>query len=248
MRDVCSKKKGNAARHPAIWHHAFPPTPVFRTFCFESRSQLTPFANCPIPIHLDEKLRPCATLARGICPHRVLVCSLPKAGTYFIAELLRQIGCESIGMHIDHAVVWDYRQRTIEEIRTDSFRYIVEMPLELSLRLIRKGQFAVGHIEHNNETRGLLRGLKKVFVCRDLRDALISQMRFLKDTNCRESDAERWRTLPDGPQQMAIFFQSESNVNYMFSKYRNMAGWTNPMPLPSPSNRSTATSAGIAKR
>ena len=60
---------------------------------------------------------------------------------------------------------------------------------------------------------------------RDIRDALISQMRFLKDTNCRVPEAQEWKALPDGPQQMSRFFQAEEQVGYMFSKFRTMAGW-----------------------
>ena len=103
---------------------------------------------------------------------------MPKAGTYFIAECSRRLGCEPTHLHLDHTVVWDYRQRTIEEIRADSFRYMVKMSLEQSLRLVRPGQFAVGHVECRDETKQWLRGFKKILIYRDLRDALISQMRF----------------------------------------------------------------------
>ncbi|MCD4726693.1 MAG: sulfotransferase domain-containing protein [Pirellulales bacterium] len=155
----------------------------------------------------------------------MMVCSMPKAGTYFIAEALRLLGCEPTHLHLDHNVVWDYRQRTIKEIRADSFRYMVEMPLEQSLCLVRPGQFAVGHIECCSEAKRQLRGFKKILVYRDLRDALISQMRFLKDTNCGGPTMDAWKDLPEGPMQMAGFFRDEANVGYMFAKFRGMAVW-----------------------
>jgi hypothetical protein len=203
----------------------FPLPRVFPTRNSNLRKRLLPFVRCPFPIFLDEELRPCAWSTCGPCPHRVLVCSTPKAGTYFIAEVLRHLGCESIQMHLDHTVVWDYRQRTVEEIRADSFRYMVEIPLELSSRLIRPGQFAVGHLECCDKTKQLLRRFKKVFIYRNLRDALISQMRFLKDTNSGGPLAESWKALPEGPQQMARFFAAQEHVTYMFNKFRAMAAW-----------------------
>jgi len=189
------------------------------------RACLSSFVGCPIPFYLDEELHPSATLKRGACPHRVMACSMPKAGTYFIAEALCRLGCEPTHFHLDHNVAWDYRGRTIEEIRADSFRYMVEMPLEQSLRLVRPGQFAVGHIECRGDAKRWLRSFKKILVYRDLRDALISQMRFLKDTNCGGpaatlgwqcgKDRSKWRAS-SGPKLTSTI---------CFAKFRGMAAW-----------------------
>ena len=189
------------------------------------RARLLPVVACPIPFYLDHELQPSATLKRGACPHRVMACSMPKAGTYFIAEALRRLGCEPTHLHLDHTVVWDYRHRTIEEIRADSFRYMVKMSLEQSLRLVRPGQFAVGHVECRDETKQWLRGFKKILIYRDLRDALISQMRFLRDTNSGGASMTAWKDLPEGPERMAGYFRDEGDVGYMFAKYRGMAAW-----------------------
>jgi len=189
------------------------------------RARLSPFVGCPIPFYLDDELQPSATLKRGACPHRVMACSMPKAGTYFIAEALCRLGCEPTHLHLDHTVVWDYRERTIEEIRADSFRYMVKVPLEQSLRLVRPGQFAVGHVECRDDAKRWLRSFKKIFIYRDLRDALISQMRFLKDTNCGGPATDAWMDVPEGPEQMAGFFRAEAHVDYMFAKFRGMAAW-----------------------
>jgi hypothetical protein len=189
------------------------------------RARLLPFAECPIPFFLDNELRPRAALKRGACPHRVLACAMPKAGTYLLAEVLRQLGCEPTDLHLEHTVVWDYRQRTIEEIRADSFRYMVEMPLKQSLGLIGSGQFAVGHIECGPETKRWLQGFKKILIYRDLRDALISQMRFQKDTNSGGAGMSAWKCLPEGPEQMAGYLRDESESRYMFAKFQGMAVW-----------------------
>ena len=41
-------------------------------------------------------------------------------------------------------------------------------------------------------------------------------MRFQKDTNSGGPAMNAWKDLPEGPEQMAGFFQDEADVGYMF--------------------------------
>ena len=201
------------------------PNPVTRCSPEDLYERLQPLVASPLPFYLNDECRPCATLDRGLSPHRVVVLSIPKAGTYFLAELLREWGCAPTQLHLAHDSAWDYRQRTLEEIRVDSFRYQVKVPLQQSAVLIDRGQFAVGHLECTPEIRRTLEGFRKIFIYRDLRDALISQMRFLVDSPSTSSSLADWKALPAPADRMAGFMQDRKHTIYMFSLFREMAGW-----------------------
>ncbi|MCC7009746.1 MAG: hypothetical protein IT184_13135 [Acidobacteria bacterium] len=187
--------------------------------------RLAPLIACPLPFHLNREWQPCAVLEQGSAPHRLIVLSLPKAGTYYLAELLRAWGSAPTHLHVSLGSTWDYRQRTLDEIRADSFRYEVAVPLEQSLALVREGQFAVGHIEHTPAVADLLRPFRKIFIYRDLRDALISQMRFLVNNPSTAGRIGAWKDLPDGAARMAGFLADPKETDYMFGLFHRMRPW-----------------------
>jgi hypothetical protein len=201
------------------------PAPVPPCSPDELHERLLPLVDSPLPFYLNAECRPCATLDRGSTPHRVIVLSIPKAGTYFLAELLREWGCAPTHLHLAHDSAWDYRQRTLEEIRVDSFRYQVTIPLRQSVALIDRGQFAVGHLECTPEIRSALGGFRKIFIYRDLRDALISQMRFLVDSPSTSSTLAAWKDATAPIERMAGFMRDHKHTIYMFSLFLEMAGW-----------------------
>lgn len=191
----------------------------------ELHGRLSALVGCPLPFYLNAEYQPCATLARGATPHRVIVLSIPKAGTYFLAEVLREWGCAPTSLHLARDIAWDYRQRTLEEIRSDSFRYQVDVSISQSAALVQRGQFAVGHLECVPEVQSALTGFRKIFIYRDLRDALISQMRFLVDSPSTVDNVGGWKQLPKGPERMIGFLGDARDMSYMFSLFRDMRAW-----------------------
>ncbi len=177
------------------------------------RQRLAQAVDLPLPVYLSSDFWPSAQPWCGPSPHPVVVCSIPKAGTYFVAGLLHQLGCEPTDLHLASEHLTDYRGLSREVARsTDYLNHIVALPLPKALALIRPGQFAVGHLECTEEIRRLLQPFKKIFVFRDLRDALVSYMRFLADTQRGGARTLELKDLPDGPSKMLRFLESSEHV------------------------------------
>ncbi|MGQ0636922.1 MAG: sulfotransferase domain-containing protein [Planctomycetaceae bacterium] len=171
------------------------------------RQALAPFAAARFPVFLDESLRPMAMPYRGACPQRVVVCSIPKSGTYLVGRLLELLGLTSTMLHVWSEGLSDYRNKTIEQMQRDYLQFNVQIPLAQSLELVRFGQFTVGHLECNATTRRLLGPFRKLFVHRNLRDALVSWMRFYMATGRAGGADDAWKNLPDGPERMLAFLE-----------------------------------------
>src|SRR4051812_17388971 len=56
-------------------------------------------AGLPLPVYLTAAGVPSAQPTHGTIPHRVMVCSLPKAGTYLVGEVVRRLGAVATGFH-----------------------------------------------------------------------------------------------------------------------------------------------------
>jgi hypothetical protein len=151
--------------------------------------------------------------------------SIPKAGTYLLAKVLAAFGCEWTKLHLAPDSVEDYRGRTFEEIRAGGSCSVIYAPLRQTSLLIRPGQFGVGHLDCDAENKRILAEFKKIFIYRELRDALISQMRFQVEASRRGEEVGGWKDLPDGPRRMAGFLADPAAPSYMFSRIRKMSNW-----------------------
>jgi hypothetical protein len=169
------------------------------------KADLQPLAGSNIPVYLTPELRPAAKPHRGVSGHRIAICSLPKSGTYFLAEVLSQMGCVATQLHLSSNACTDYRCATRKEAREEYKRFNTLLELSKSLALVLPGQFAVGHLECSPRNRALLADFKKVFLYRDLRDGLASFLRFHADTQREGPRTRVWSDLPDGPEKMLRF-------------------------------------------
>ncbi len=165
---------------------------------------LEPLAGRSFPIYFTQDGYPTVHLQAGASPHRIVVCSIPKAGTYLVAELLTRLGCVSTKLHLSSLVLSDYRSATVREMREEFARFTVQLDVPDVLRLMLPGQFAVGHLHCTNEIRASLQAGKNLFLYRNLRDALVSFIRFVADTGRGGEAAESWRHKPDGAEKMLL--------------------------------------------
>jgi hypothetical protein len=179
----------------------------------------------PVPIYLTADGVPSAAPTRGTIPHRVMVCSIPKAGTYLVGELLRRLGTVSTGFHFstDGLMFMDSRFATREEARNEFGRFCHAVPIDRALPLVRPGQHAVSHLECTPRTRGLLADFRVVFVYRDLRDALISWMRFHQDTGREAQWNWIWPKYPNKRERLTVFLREAGAL--FFKVCRAMRPW-----------------------
>ena len=83
--------------------------------------------------------------------NRTVVLTIPKSGTYLIGAYLKKIGLIDTGVHLDDVGFTDYRNRSIQEM-VESYRDFRRIyPLDRAAKLLRNGQYAVGHIGFNEK-------------------------------------------------------------------------------------------------
>lgn len=171
-------------------------------------------AGLPVPVYLLDARTPAAQPTAGALPHRVMVCSVPKAGTYFVGEALRRLGSVPTGLHFsgDGRMLMDARFATREEARNEFGRLCHVVPPERVLPLVRPGQHALSHLECTPRVRALLTGFKVVFVYRDLRDAFVSWMRFHRDTGREARWNHIWPAHPDPRGQLVAFLREAGGL------------------------------------
>ena len=164
-------------------------------------------------------------LVTGASPHAIMVCSIPKSGTYMVGELLRLMACKPTMMHIWQTGFSDYRFATQRERREQHERFSVSLPVEQTLKLILPGQFALSHLECTELMRDQLRPFKCIFVYRDLRDASVSYMRFYAATGRGGEQTQHIQRLPDGPERMLQYFD-HFGADFLNLVVRSSAGTT----------------------
>ena len=116
---------------------------------------------------------------------KILVCSIPKAGTYFISNLLKEAGFQPTNWHIGATGWQDYGDGNLEKQRHNPETYTkIERP-ESVIQRIPEGHFAVSHLGPHQI--GSFDG-HVIFVRRDLRSVLPSFHRWI-------NDGKRWLDL-----------------------------------------------------
>jgi len=157
--------------------------------------------------------------------HRVIVVSIPKSGTYLVAEFLKALGYRWTGMHLAELAYTDYSGSALDDARRDPGRFARSEPLIISLERIHAGDFAVGHLPFKADIIDATRPFKRLFVARDLRTALISYMRFLHSTGRLEARHLPWYSVSDPRQRCLVFLQT--SAPYMLKRfYEPMVGWS----------------------
>lgn len=174
------------------------------------------------PVYFLADGTPAATPDRGPCATPVFVTSVPKAGTYLTAEVLRRLGVCPTELHVDQEQVSDYRHR---DPKKGLFDCHVTVPVEATLRLVAPGQFAVGHLPPDDRCRSALAGFRVVVVCREFRQAVVSLARFLATDSPDAELARRLNQLPDGPERILHVLSAALTRDWYLPLCRTMAGW-----------------------
>jgi hypothetical protein len=158
-------------------------------------------------------------------PNRVLVVSIPKAGTYLVAEVLKALGYRSTGMHLAETAYSDYHGADLDEARRNPVRFARSELLSQSLMRIAVGQFAVGHLTCKEEIVQATASFKRIYLTRNLRTALISYMRFLTATERLGAKDSSWYAIAN-PQPRIVDFLRTSAPILLGRLYKDLAGWS----------------------
>ena len=188
------------------------------------QDRLAPFADTRMPVYISQSFRPLANPVQGRSSEKVLICSIPKAGTYLFSRVLELMGLEPTRLHLYTTLVRDYRFSTVEQFQHEGHKVRFRIPMNESLKLIQPGQFAVSHFERSFQTIDLLQDFKIVFLYREMRDAVVSYERFIAATSYGTSRTNAWRHMPDGPDKMLHFFDDIGSI-YFDSLCHPVLGW-----------------------
>lgn len=146
----------------------------------------------------------------------VAICSIPKAGTYLLAGLLEGLGLVNTEIHAALQGFSDYRGCTLAEKQRDESKLYRAVPLRVLSQFVAPGQFFVGHLPCTAEVRMYLEGFRLYFIKRDLRDALVSHMRFFAQHNRGGPRTAEWKAIPDKESRMLAYLEIHGRDSLAF--------------------------------
>ncbi|MDG5497947.1 class I SAM-dependent methyltransferase [Niveispirillum sp. BGYR6] len=203
---------GLCRRRPPVTSEELPGLPGLVPV-FHSRPQAVPLVQQPhTPVRIVRSRNGLPALReeyRDDLP-RVAVISVPKAGTYLVGHLLKTLGYIDTGAHAGVGGFDDYRGLPPEEAKRGGPHLARHIGLSELTRLVQGGQFLVGHISCTVGDRRDLDGFRKLLLLRDLRDAVVSHMRFLADAG--RAVGQDWVKIPYGPERLVQYLRTAGHI------------------------------------
>jgi len=134
------------------------------------------------------------------------VLSIPKSGTYLVAEILKGIGLTFDG----HISTYNYvSPGELEDLRNDPDRFHKPLDFRKTIAEAQEDHFFVGHIPFSEHV--VLQDWYKLFTHRELRNVVVSCARYYSHIkNPRHEDVEtaiHFKSLPMGEEKVALWFQ-----------------------------------------
>ncbi|MBV7377764.1 sulfotransferase domain-containing protein [Maritimibacter dapengensis] len=123
----------------------------------------------------------------------VFVNTLPKAGTYLVAKALSNIGYQSLDLHVMDSVVHDNRGVDEADIHFDPWSRELPVSARAVAALIRRGEFAVGHLSDQHEMQAFAnQRVRLINVIREPRSMLLSFFTFVQAKVKPSAEQELW--------------------------------------------------------
>jgi Sulfotransferase domain len=185
--------------------------------------QMSRFARAGVPLFLDKNDDLCFRLETGAGASPVILVSVPKSGTYLFGELLTHLGVQNLDIHIATYGFQDLRFVSKEFAIYQSRETFAMIPCDQVLPLVRPGQHLVSHFPYEPDVVRQLGGFKVIFTYRDLRDTLVSTMRWVAKKGQAKGSPEGWESLPDSPAKMERFV--EKHGAHYLDNIKAMRGW-----------------------
>lgn len=119
---------------------------------------------------------------------RLIVNTIPKAGTYLVDAVLKRLGLSSLGLHLGDLVLHDNRAVRPHDIHWNPHERLVECSASAIATVMEAGEYAVGHLCDPDEIEKVANNGVHIIQCvRDLRDVLVSLWTF-KRSKVKPSD------------------------------------------------------------
>jgi len=148
----------------------------------------------------------------------VFITTIPKAGTYFMASILRELGYRDLMRHVYPDAYHDYGA-TFYATGDRAMPREVVWPVEAFAADAGPGGFAVGHLHCGERERAALAGCRVIYLVRELREAIVSAMRFEAHTG-RDTDA--WTEIED-PAERLLGYMDKHDI--VLHRARHTVDW-----------------------
>ncbi|MQX56097.1 hypothetical protein [Sinorhizobium meliloti] len=201
-----------------------PPDSVRQTIQNADLSTLALLSGRRVPFYLDDQGTVLLNPNRGVSPHRVFLCTIPKSGSYLFGALLEAMGLTRAGIAITMNGFGDRRFATKNELISADRSQKIGIPAQDAVSLIGCGQFAHGQIDCNWAMHQYLRDTKVVFTYRDLRDVLVSHMRWVARSYKGTSSTNEWRDMDDSSEKFLAYL-NDIGRDFLLSKCYPVIGW-----------------------
>lgn len=154
----------------------------------------------------------------------LLINSIPKSVTYLVARFLTEIGATDSGLHFRSEALWNFKRKPLADIIKDPNHFKLRVPLIDSIPLVKHGDFCLAHLECSDLIERILdsNGVRQVFLSRNIRDLLVSNLRFLSDP--RRGQIPAWLIPSDNKKKLMLRYLKTSGLDYL-KRIKLQAGW-----------------------
>ena len=155
---------------------------------------------------------------------RVMLVAIPKSGNYLFGKLLDVLGFQKSGFAFYATGVADRRGLGPEQFRQMDRSVKLPLPIQCSLPLVKHGHYGHGPLPCTYEIENLLDDFRILFVKRNLRDVLVSHMRWTAATVAGTHRTPSWRHLQDTPEKF-IAYLKDIGIDFLLETCFPMARW-----------------------
>lgn len=187
-------------------------------------NQYAPFAGTGLPVYIASDLTVQLQPIRRTNGKRVFLCSIPKAGSYLLSAVLEHLGLVPLGISISMNGFGDRRFLSKDQFIKADRTLKIDIPAQRAISFIGAGQFAHGQIDCNWAFDRYLHDLQVVFVYRNLRDVVVSHMRWVSRAHKGSHNTDSWRVLEDSPRKMALYMR-DIGKEFLLSRCCPLLAW-----------------------
>lgn len=173
--------------------------------------------------HFNHFLEPIFTLPPALDASNdrppILVNTVPKSGTYLVAEALKISGYNDIRLHVSSDFLHDNRLVSDEKIHWQPEDREIAVPASAVASILRNGEFVVGHVDNHEQLLNIkANGCELINVVRNPFDQILSMMKFkLRKVKPKPSDTV-WHSMRGVDQLKAFIISHPVDYWLNFSK------------------------------
>lgn len=156
---------------------------------------------------------------------KVMLCSVPKSGTYLLSNFLIELNFNNSHFHFGDEEYSDYSTSTLKTARENPEIFKNICSFDKAVIKIKENEFAVGHFSLDKNQ--YLSDFKTIFLYRNLKYCTVSFGFWTKNSNRwkHNEKSEQWRNTNDNQDFIADFLKIHGNPVY--DLFKKTVPWIN---------------------